>query len=172
MQELITLFKNSKNTPYIEEPISQYEHGLQAAFEAYDNGEEHCVIIAALFHDIGHLLSAEQMGNLGTLNHEELGANYLSKYFDENVTNLVRKHVLAKRYLVTRYPEYLDTLSSASKETFLIQGGKMTEREAVLFENDKDFEKLIRLRGYDDCAKIYPHPLNIPEIDFFLNLTN
>ena len=66
--------------------------------------------------------------------------------FSSRVLKLVRHHVTAKRYLCFKNPSYLDSLSAASLTTLSFQGGVMTEREAVDFEEDPDYEVC---RGFD-----------------------
>jgi len=86
------------------------------------------VILAALFHDIGHLLSMEdgelkRMGNFGAQNHGQLGKAFLEKCgIPYPIPDLVNNHVNAKRYLVSKHSEYHDKLTPASKQTLIHQG--------------------------------------------------
>ena len=104
--EIWALFTKAETMPYIGEPISQMEHALQAADRATALGAEEQLILAALLHDVGHLLvEHEQMAELGVKNHECIGADYLSQLgFSDRVTDLVRMHVAAKRYLCSQTP--------------------------------------------------------------------
>jgi putative nucleotidyltransferase with HDIG domain len=99
----------------------------QAADLAEKEGYDEEVILAAFFHDIGHLCSsgheAESMDGFGTVNHEKLGADYLrEKGFSERLAILVEGHVIAKRYLTYKFPSYYNRLSAASKATLDFQG--------------------------------------------------
>ena len=94
------------------------------------------------------------------MDHEKLGADYLrSKGFAEDIASLVQNHVQAKRYLTYHFPSYYEQLSEASKKTLEFQGGVMTPGEAMLFEADQLFELHIKLRGWDEKAKLERQPM-------------
>jgi predicted HD phosphohydrolase len=142
---------------YIGEPVSQLEHALQCAQlarAAHANANE---VLAALFHDIGHLVApsgAAEMDGLGIVDHEGIGAVWLGALgFDSSVCALVRAHVEAKRYLACRKSGYYARLSEASRGTLRFQGGPMSEAEATLFEADPLFAAKVRLRSWDEAAK-------------------
>ncbi|ASU33024.1 phosphonate degradation HD-domain oxygenase [Mucilaginibacter xinganensis] len=163
VNEVFSLYEKYGDEDYIGEPVSQLEHMSQAAALAEEEGYDAEVILAAFFHDIGHLCAeegeAESMDGMGNVDHEKLGADYLlEKGFSERVANLVEGHVLAKRYLTYKYPEYYNKLSEASKATLEFQGGRMSSDEAAEFELNPDMDLVIRLRYWDDKAK----EMNIP----------
>jgi phosphonate degradation associated HDIG domain protein len=156
--EVFALYEKHGDEDYIGEPVSQLEHMSQAATLAEDEGYDDEVILAAFFHDIGHLCAedaeAESMHGFGKVDHEKLGADYLRvRGFSERLATLVESHVIAKRYLTYNYPEYYDKLSDASKATLEFQGGRMTKQEAAEFEKHPDAEMFIQLRRWDDQAK-------------------
>jgi phosphonate degradation associated HDIG domain protein len=166
VNEVFALYERHGDEDYIGEPVSQLEHMSQAAVLAEEEGFDDEVILAAFFHDIGHLCAedaeAESMDGFGNVDHEKLGADYLrERGFSERLATLVESHVIAKRYLTYKYPEYYNKLSEASKATLEFQGGRMTEREAVEFEKHPDAELFIRLRYWDDKAK----ETNVPILD-------
>lgn len=158
---LINILLTQGKADYIGEPVSQLEHAIQAAQLAERVGETDEVIIAALFHDIGHMIESEEtMGGYGNADHEGLGAEYLKNLgFSNTVCNLVRGHVQAKRYLTYKHPSYYDKLSDASKQTLEYQGGRMTEAEADAFEKDPLFDKHLKMRAWDEQAKLENQPL-------------
>ncbi|QEM07952.1 phosphonate degradation HD-domain oxygenase [Mucilaginibacter sp. P25] len=163
--EVFSLYEKFGDADYIGEPVSQLEHMSQAASLAEAEGYDDEVVLAAFFHDIGHLCAdAEEAGSMdgmGNVDHERLGADYLlERGFSERVANLVQGHVIAKRYLTYKYPEYYNRLSDASKATLEFQGGVMTEAEAAEFELNQDAELIIRLRYWDDMAKEMHVPVN------------
>lgn len=166
-EEIIFLYKIHGNQDYIGEPVSQIEHMCQCAQLAAASGAEDDVILAAFFHDIGHLCEfafpekkVDHMDNVGVVDHERLGAEYLlSKGFSEKIAKLVQSHVAAKRYLTYHYPEYYNQLSEASKKTLEFQGGIMTAEEAITFEDDDLFDQYIAIRRWDDLAKKTQQPL-------------
>jgi predicted HD phosphohydrolase len=80
--------------------------------------------------------------------------------FSERLAALVKSHVVAKRYLTYKYPEYYDKLSEASKTTLAFQGGVMSKEEAEAFEANPDAELIIRMRTWDDLAKEMDIPVN------------
>jgi 2-amino-1-hydroxyethylphosphonate dioxygenase (glycine-forming) len=165
VQEIFYLYRTYGKDDYIGEPVSQIEHMSQCAQLAEKEGYDEEVILAAFFHDIGHLCehivpAAESMDGYGIVDHEKLGAGYLrSKGFSEKIASLVQSHVQAKRYLTFKDPEYYGQLSSASKQTLEFQGGRMNQEEASAFESDPLFELYVRLRRWDEKAKVEHEPL-------------
>ncbi|HTD94752.1 MAG TPA: HDIG domain-containing protein [Chitinophagaceae bacterium] len=164
VEEILSLYRSYGGDDYIGEPVSQLEHMCQAAMLAEKAGYDEEVILAAFFHDIGHLcehiMPVQQMDGFGVTDHEKLGADYLlSKGFSEKIASLVRNHVQAKRYLTNRFPEYFEQLSEASKQTLGFQGGRMSEEEAIAFEEDEFFELHVKLRRWDEMAKLEHQPL-------------
>jgi phosphonate degradation associated HDIG domain protein len=173
VEQLFALYQAHGADDYIGEPVSQLEHMWQAATLAEAEGCEEEAVLAAFFHDIGHLCAhgseACSMDGYGTVDHEKLGADYLRVHgFSERMARLVESHVLAKRYLAHRYPSYLSRLSEASLATLAFQGGVMTTAEAAAFEQDPDADLIIRLRLCDERAK----EANLPtgSLDYFKNM--
>ncbi len=156
--QLINILEQSRSHDYIGENVSQLEHALQAAHFASKSGAPDHEIIAALFHDIGHLHApsdARNMDGFGIERHEHHGADFLASLgMPSSVTELVRSHVDVKRYLVARNPDYARKLSSASTETLRMQGGPMTPEECVAFEQDPQFKAKLRIRQWDEMAKV------------------
>ncbi len=164
VDEVFALYEKHGGEDYIGEPVSQLEHMSQAAVLAEEEGFEAEVILAAFFHDIGHLCAeggeTASMDGFGNVDHEQLGADYLrERGFSERLATLVESHVIAKRYLTYKYPEYYNQLSEASKATLEFQGGRMNEEEASMFEQNPDAELFIRLRYWDDKAKEMNKPI-------------
>ncbi len=165
-EELIDLYKRFGHADYIGEPVSQLEHMCQAAELAEKAGADEEMILAAFFHDIGHLyeaLSGEKTGQMegfGTVDHEALGADFIrEKGFGERCAKLVASHVAAKRYLTATDTAYYQKLSEASRETLRLQGGPMTDAEILAFEADPLWKEYIQLRQWDEQAKETGKPL-------------
>ena len=163
---IITLYENFGDNDYIGEPVSQIEHMCQCAQLAEASGRDEEMILAAFFHDIGHLYEhiagekTEHMDAYGSVDHETLGAEFISRLgFGERMAKLVACHVNAKRYLVAKYPEYRAKLSAASIETLQMQGGPMTKEEVAEFEADPLYTEYIQLRRWDEEAKQTNQPL-------------
>lgn len=146
------------------ENVSQLEHALQTAQLAADDKQSDTLIAACLLHDIGHLHYAEGLASRGIDGeHEHIGADWLRPYFSEAVTEPIRWHVAAKRYLCNKEDGYWDTLSLASKRSLQLQGGPYTDEEASEFENKAFYQDAVQLRRYDDFGKIedmQTQPLN------------
>ena len=157
IEKVIHLFENHGDSQYGGEAVSQLEHALQAAHFADEAGEKTNIIVAGILHDIGHLL--HDLPDDAPLNgvddvHENKAAVYLRKYFPEEVTEPVRLHVEAKRYLSTTDSTYYDLLSEPSKQSLALQGGLMSKDELALFEQNSFFSDATKLRKWDDQAKI------------------
>ena len=162
--EVFGLYERFGDSDYIGEPVSQIEHMSQAAELAMAEGFDDEVVLAAFFHDIGHICAedAENMGGFGVVSHERLGADYLRRAgFSERLARLVEYHVQAKRYLTLREPGYFDRLSEASRRTLDYQGGVMTDAEADAFEQDPLCAVSLRMRQWDEQAK----EMRVPLID-------
>ncbi|WP_447761924.1 phosphonate degradation HD-domain oxygenase [Pseudomonas moraviensis] len=150
------LYERFGASDYIGEPVSQLEHMSQAAELAMAEGCDDEVVLAAFFHDIGHLCAegADNMGGYGVVSHEPLGADYLREAgFSERLARLVEYHVQAKRYLTLREPGYYAQLSEASRRTLEYQGGVMSEAEADAFAADPLCALSLRIRRWDELAK-------------------
>ncbi len=166
INEVFDLYKKHGGDDYIGEPVSQLEHMSQSAQLAIKEGCDDEVVLAAFFHDIGHICvkqsASNSMDGYGIKRHEKVGAEYLRKKgFPERVAKLVEGHVQAKRYLTFKYPEYYNSLSEASKKTLEFQGGKMEKEEANAFESESTFETSILMRKWDELAK----ETDVPVID-------
>ena len=154
--KVFALYERFGDSDYIGEPVSQIEHMSQAAQCAMAEGFDDEVVLAAFFHDIGHMCAqdAENMGGFGVVSHERLGADYLRRAgFSERLARLVEYHVQAKRYLTFKEPGYYERLSQASRRTLEYQGGVMSAEEARAFEQDPLCAVSLRLRHWDEQAK-------------------
>ena len=157
LDKITSNFKNNKSL-YIGEKITISEHMIQSAMLAEKDNQSKEVILACLFHDIGHLLQIENdsgnMSKYGVKNHEKITKKFLlDNNIPEPIPSLAENHVKAKKYKTFKNPNYFNKLSNASKQTLIFQGGPMTEQEAIEFERDELFSESLRLREYDDEAK-------------------
>lgn len=138
------------------ENASQLQHALQCAKLAQDHGCDASLIAASLLHDVGQLI--DDAGNAAVkLNvdgmHEINGAAFLARSFGPEVTEPVRLHVDAKRYLCTVEPAYEAGLSGASLLSLRLQGGRMSDEEVEAFRAEPFFEQAVLLRHFDDEGK-------------------
>lgn len=165
--EVFGLYERHGAADYIGEPVSQIEHMSQAAQRAMAEGFDDEVVLAAFFHDIGHLCGqgGANMGGYGVVSHERLGADYLRRAgFSERLAKLVEYHVQAKRYLTFSEPDYYARLSEASRRTLGYQGGVMSAEEARAFEQDPLCAVSLRMRHWDEQAK----EMHVPLLDLEL----
>jgi phosphonate degradation associated HDIG domain protein len=156
VKELLTVQGENQ---YGGEAVSQLEHALQCAALAEQAGETAHTITAALLHDIGHLLaktgriqesaSTESGDDL----HQYVALPFLRGLFSSAVLDPIRLHVDAKRYLCATDQSYWSTLSTASKNSLIVQGGIYTPPQAAEFEAQPFSHEAVRLRRYDDLAK-------------------
>lgn len=173
VERVFALLKNAENQDYIGEPISQLAHALQCGEFAAQSGASDDEVIAALLHDIGHLCAAEnaaKMGGFGIDSHHRIGGDFARELgFSECVGALIEGHVEAKRYLVAKHPKYLNELSDASKETLKRQGGPMSDEELQQFESHPQFKTMLKLRTWDDRAKLieWPGPKPLPNLESY-----
>jgi phosphonate degradation associated HDIG domain protein len=157
LAEIASLFERRGQEMYGGEPVTQTEHALQAAWQAEQSGADSPLVAAALLHDVGHLLHdlGDDCAEEGVDDrHEALGAEWLTKHFAPAVVEPVRLHVAAKRYLCAVDAEYNARLSDASRLSLQLQGGPFTETQAKKFEQHPFFTAALRLRNWDEQAKI------------------
>lgn len=133
------------------ERVDMLAHALQAAACATRDGADEPLVLAALLHDVGHLLG--DAGEWGAPDHAEVGARWLQPWFDTAIVEPVRLHVAAKRYLVATDPAYRSVLSEASRATLAQQGGPHTADEAARFGASAHAADAIALRRWDDAGK-------------------
>jgi gamma-butyrobetaine dioxygenase len=138
------------------EGVSLENHMVQTALLAEADGGPPYLIVAALLHDIGHFLhpdakSGPMRGQ--DLEHEALGAAWLSRGFGPEVTTPIALHVQAKRYLCAVEPAYFDRLSAASRLSLSLQGGPMSLRDTEAFALRPGAADAVRLRRWDDLGK-------------------
>jgi phosphonate degradation associated HDIG domain protein len=159
LPEVISLLERRGQSQYGMEAISQLDHALQCAHLAEQAGETTETIVAALLHDLGHLLVAERDGQPEhSTDHDDLhqyiALPFLRGLFPDAVLEPIRLHVDAKRYLCLIDPGYWSDLSAASQHSLEKQGGVFSEREAEAFMNQPFAAESVRLRRYDDLAKV------------------
>jgi [1-hydroxy-2-(trimethylamino)ethyl]phosphonate dioxygenase len=155
--EILALYEARGTAAYFGERVSMTEHGLQAAHFARLQHAPETLVVAALLHDVGHLL--ETVPDLledwtSDAHHEEIGARWLAERFGPQVSEPVRLHVPAKRYLCASDPMYLAQLSSASVHTLALQGGAMSSTDLARFESEPFAKDAVRLRHWDDQGKV------------------
>ena len=146
------------------EGVTQLEHALQCAILAQDADAAPSLVVAALLHDVGHLLAPE--GDMATDDqHEITGARALKPLFDAAVRAPIALHVSAKRWLCFKEKAYFDGLSAASKASLKLQGGAFKAREADAFEQHPHWRAAVALRRFDDAGK-RPDPAGRSWADF------
>jgi [1-hydroxy-2-(trimethylamino)ethyl]phosphonate dioxygenase len=156
VDEIFELFERHGKAAYFGEAVSQEEHALQAAHFAAQEGAPETLVVAALLHDIGHLIDArEDAADRGIdARHEDAGCEWLARHYPPAVTEPVRLHVAAKRYLCSVASEYLRALSPTSVKSLQLQGGVFTGEEAAEFLRLPFGEDAVRLRHWDDGGKV------------------
>ena len=155
--EILGVFAQRGARAYFGEPVSIVAHGEQAAHFARADGAGDALVVAALLHDIGHLLedAPENIADWHTdARHEEVGSAWLARRFGREVTGPVRLHVAAKRYLCATAPSYFEKLSAASVTTLRLQGGPMSRAQAEAFRAEPHWREAVRLRLWDDRGKV------------------
>jgi len=175
LSQVTDLLQNHGQNQYGMEAVSQLEHALQCADLAEKAGETPETIVAALLHDLGHMLAVERDGlqDIDTSKddlHQFIALPFLRGLFSDAVLEPIRMHVDAKRYLCLIDPGYWTDLSLASKHSLEQQGGIFSESEADSFMQQAYAAEAVRLRRYDDLAKT---PLKIvPSLvhfEYYLN---
>lgn len=170
--EIVQLLNSRATTWYGQESVSQLDHALQCAALAEKNNESTETVVAALLHDLGHMLSphrpsvvpADTLPTKDDL-HQYVALPFLRNLFPDAVLEPIKLHVDAKRYLCAVDADYWASLSPASKHSLALQGGAFDEKQRLDFESLPFYAESVRLRRYDDLAKVPGHPT--PEIAHF-----
>ncbi len=157
--EIIHLFETRATSQYGREAVSQLEHALQCAHLAEQAGETDATVVAALLHDLGHLIAGEKEKRADDMQlrddlHQYIAIPFLRGLLPNSVLEPIRLHVDAKRYLCGAEPTYWASLSPASKRSLELQGGAYTSAELTDFLMQPFAGESIRLRRYDDLAKV------------------
>ena len=163
---------------YGEEPVSEYEHALQCATLAEQDGADDELVVAAFLHDFGRLivdddelsdsLQHDVDDSLQRKGHGEVGAGALKPFFSDRLLFCVGQHAESKRYLCTTEPDYRDGLSAGSIATLEKQGGMMSASELTAFESSPFVADAVRVRRWDDGGKI--PGMQTRSLDHFLEL--
>ena len=171
VDEVFRLFEQRGSTAYFGERITMTEHALQAAWFARQESAPPELVVAALLHDIGHLVESvpDDLNDWKTdAHHEEIGARWLEQRMPPEVAGPVRLHVPAKRYLCATDYNYVAMLSQASIVTSNLQGGPMNPNELLQFETERFHMEAVRLRRWDDQGKVVG--LKTPGLDEYREL--
>ncbi|ODA29577.1 metal-dependent phosphohydrolase [Planctopirus hydrillae] len=157
MESIVNLFAQHGDSNYGKEAVTQREHALQAAHFARSFNAPESVVVAALLHDVGHLLHdlPEDAPDHGVDDmHETLAFQWMEPRFIEAVTQPACLHVQAKRYLAAAEPGYFAQLSAPSVQSLALQGGPMSAEEVTEFEKHPFFKEATLLRRCDEAAKV------------------
>jgi phosphonate degradation associated HDIG domain protein len=169
LSDLAALLEHRADGRYGLEEITQKQHALQAATLAERDGRDDALVVAALLHDIGHLV--HHLGDNPAADgiddrHEEAGDAWLKRHFGPEVTEPVRLHVAAKRYLCATEPDYFAKLAPDSVRSLALQGGPMSPQEVAAFRALPHHQAAVILRRYDEQAKVKDMPT--PPVAHFL----
>ena len=160
IEHVLALYEEFGTFTY-DEDLAQLDHALQTAALAAREAASEELVVAALLHDVGHLLAIQAGRAEGEsavpaedLTHEAVGARYLAGLFPPAVTGPIALHVRAKRYLCAMDSEYVAGLSAGSVRSLKLQGGPMSVTEVRVFERNPASASAVRLRGWDDGGKL------------------
>lgn len=170
-REILAIYGARGAGAYFGERVSMTEHALQTAWFAQLEAAPGPLIVAALLHDIGHLLAdvPEALADWSSdAHHEEVGAHWLARRFGAEICEPVRLHVPAKRYLCATDAQYFARLSPASVHTLKLQGGPMSASEVARFESERYLRDAVRVRHWDDQGKVAG--LKTPPLDAYVSL--
>ena len=154
IDKIISNFINNKSL-YIGEKVTISEHMIQAAMIAERAKSSSSLVCACLLHDYGHFILEdpnELVRKKLDGKHEDIGYEYLKKFFKKEVVEPIKYHVVAKRYLA-RNKKYYNFLSNASKISLKLQGGILNENQSKKFKKKNYFKNSIKLRKFDEAAK-------------------
>jgi phosphonate degradation associated HDIG domain protein len=169
LADIAQVFAERGGEQYSGEPVTQLEHALQSALQAQQEGADDELVTAALLHDLGHLL--HDLGDTPTLKnvddlHQYRALPFLRGLFGTGVTQPIRLHVDAKRYLCATRSDYQAALTEDSKRSLLLQGGIFNPQQVDAFLAQPGAAEAVRVRVWDDLAK--REGLATPPLSHFL----
>ena len=168
-QELLDIFVGRATRRYGLSEINQLQHALQCAAHAEADGAPPATVLASLLHDVGHMIHGlgDNPAGRGIDDvHEQLGADWLAERFGPEVSEPVRLHVAAKRYLCTVESDYFGKLAPDSVRSLKLQGGLMSPEELDAFRAHPQHEEAVRVRRFDEAAK--DPRATTPDFDYYL----
>ena len=154
IEKIISNFKNNKSL-YIGEKVTIAEHMIQSAMMAEKSKSKDYLVCSCLLHDYGHFIldDPDELVKKNTDGkHEDIGYEYLNKFFKKEIVEPIKHHVQAKRYLA-RNKTYFEKLSKASKVSLELQGGILNDKDTESFKRKSYFKSSILLRKFDEAAK-------------------
>ena len=154
LDKIISNFKNNKSL-YIGEKITMAEHMIQSAMLAEKAKSNNDIVCSCLLHDYGHFIIEDPdklVKNKKDGEHERIGYEYLKKFFNKEIVEPIKYHVIAKRYLA-REIKYFNFLSEASKTSLKLQGGPLNSKKSKEFEKKDYFKNSVLVRKFDEAAK-------------------
>ena len=169
LDKIISNFKNNKSL-YIGEKLTMSEHMIQSAMLAEKAKCSDNLVCSCLLHDYGHFIIEDPVSlvkNKKDGEHESIGYEYLKTFFNKEIVEPIKYHVIAKRYLA-RKKKYFNFLSEASKTSLKLQGGVLNDKESKEFKKNKYFKKSILVRKFDEAAK--KNNIKMKSIDSFKSL--
>ena len=163
--DIAQLLSSRATTWYGQEAVSQLEHALQCAHLAEAAGETESTVVAALLHDLGHIIgqnkpedSPAESGDHAAPEkddlHQYVALPFLRSLFPDAVLEPIKLHVDAKRYVCAVDAAYWEAVSPASKHSLVLQGGACDAAQVHAFEALPFCQEAVRLRRYDDLAKV------------------
>lgn len=159
ISEISHLYLTCGSAQYGGEAVSQLQHALQCASLAENYGAKPALICAALLHDLGHLLRAQDRMDKHEVSaieddlHQYFAIPFLRGSFSDAVIEPIKLHVDAKKYLCAVDETYWSRLSAASQHSLELQGGAYSKEEAAKFIIQPYAEDAVNLRRWDDLAK-------------------
>ncbi|VTU41185.1 phosphonate degradation operons associated HDIG domain protein [Variovorax sp. PBS-H4] len=167
LEDIRALFDAYGSRAYGNEDVTQLEHALQTAYLAESEAADRALIVAAFLHDLGHLIGMSKqeadgaprtdgVSPFGTGDdlHQYVALPFLRPVFPSAVVDPIGLHVEAKRCLCAIDPTYRSKLSPLSIHTLELQGGTYTQDEADAFQSRPFASDAMRLRRWDDAAKV------------------
>ena len=149
------LLENQGEERLERSPVCLRQHALQTAWLAERSKAAPSLVCASLLHDLGYVLPRPDVAASAPAldeGHDIHGAGRLSELFDVSVTDPIRLHVRAKRYLCYAHPGYPHGLSAGARRALERQGGAFTAAEARAFMQEPYAVDAVNLRLWDDQA--------------------
>lgn len=171
LDEIGKLYRDGGHLPYGGTGVTHLQHALQTATLAQAAGAAPPLVVAALLHDLGHIimLHSALQGVDGTdCKHQYFVLPFLRDLFGADVLEPIRLHVEAKRYLCFVEPSYTLDWPLAAQAWLAQEGGGFDALQASEFAAIPWASDAIKLRRWDDAARV--EHIHTPDLRYFLEI--
>lgn len=151
---IFDLYNRPENYHHLKQSI------ISCNFAMADGNNDPYIIISCFLRNIGYVVDGNIYRNK-KYNVYDIGAEFLKTYeFNETIYNILKNTLPVKKYLINKYPNYVNNLSKNIIMMLNKDDIKMKRIEITKFETDKLFFKYLIFEKYDNE---YANDIDVPD---------